>query len=136
MRIGGTEQVQPSWFYEGNGRKVKKRKCIFHVSKSNPTFENERGLYLQRKVGKKMMKVAGEHKISMAYHNNPEEFFGYINKHTQRAPLGPVFSSDGHLVTDDKEIARALNIYFSNVFTVEDVDFIPDPAIVHSCETD
>ena len=51
-----------------------------------------------------------------------------------RTPLCPVFSSDGHFVTDDEEMARELNNYFSNVFTVEDVDNISDPAIVHAGE--
>ena len=48
--------------------------------------------------------------------------------------LDPVFSSDGHLITDDVEMAGEFNSYFSNVFTVEDVDNIPDPAIVHAGE--
>ena len=45
-----------------------------------------------------------------------------------------MFSVDGHLLTNDEEIAREFNNYFSNVFTVEDVDNIPDPVIVHASE--
>ena len=45
-----------------------------------------------------------------------------------------MFSSDGHLVINDEEITREFNNYFSNVFTVEDVDNIPDPLIVHAGE--
>ena len=51
-----------------------------------------------------------------------------------RAPLGPVFSVDGHLLTNDEEMAREFNNYFSNVFTVEDIDNIPDSVIVHASE--
>ena len=43
-----------------------------------------------------------------------------------------MFFSDGHLVTDDKEMAREFNNYIGNVFTVKDVDNIPDPVIVHA----
>ena len=50
------------------------------------------------------------------------------------ASIGPVLSSDWHLVTNDEEMARELNNYFSNVFTVEDVDNIPDPVIVQAGE--
>ena len=60
------------------------------------------------------MKVAEEHLVAFACHNNLKEFFGYVNKHKPRAPLGPVFSSDGHLVTDDEEMAREFNNYFSS----------------------
>ena len=44
-----------------------------------------------------------------------------------------MFSVDGHLLTND-EIAREFNTYFSNIFTVEDEDNIPDPVIVHASE--
>ena len=39
-----------------------------------------------------------------------------------------------HLLTNGKEIAIEFNTYFSNVFTVEDIDNIPDPSIVHAGE--
>ena len=44
-----------------------------------------------------------------------------------------MFSSDGDFVTDE-EMAREFNTYISIVFTVEDVDYIPDPIIVHASE--
>ena len=79
-------------------------------------------------------KVAEEHRVALACHDNPKEFFGYVNKHKPRAPLGPVFSADGHLLTNDEEMASEFNTYFSNVFTVEDIDNITDPVIVHAGE--
>ena len=136
-RIRRIEQVQLSWFHGGIGCEVKKRKLLHHAAKSNSTPENERRIYIQRRVVKKMVrhaKVAEEHRVTLACHDNPKDFFGYANKHKPRAPLGPVFSSDGHFVTDGEVMARELNNYFSNVFTVEDVDNIPDPVIVHAGE--
>ena len=97
---------------------------------------NTRQLYIQRRAVKKMVrqaKVAEEHRVALACHDNPKEFFGYVNKHKPRAPLGPVLFVDGHLLTNDEEMAREFNNYFSNVFTVEDVDNIPDP-VIHACE--
>ena len=136
-RVGGTERVQPSWFHGGIGREVKKRKRFYHAAKCNPTSESERRLYVQRWAVKKMVrqaKVAEEHRVALACHDNPKEFFGYVYKHKPRAPLGPVFSVDGHLLTNDEEMAREFNNYFSNVFTDYDVDNIPDPVIVHAGE--
>ena len=79
-------------------------------------------------------KVDEEHRVALACHDNPKEFFGYVNKHKPRAPPGPVFSTDGYLLTNDVEMAREFNNYFSNVFTVEDVDNKPDPVIVQAGE--
>ena len=41
-----------------------------------------------------------------------------------------MFSSDEHLVTDDEEMES--NTYLSNASTVDDVDDIRDPVIVHA----
>ena len=43
-----------------------------------------------------------------------------------QATLGPMFSSDGHLVTDDEEMARVFNTYFCRN--------IPDPVIIQAGE--
>ena len=60
-------------------------------------------------------KVAEKHWVALVCHDNPKEFFGYVSKHKPRATLGPVFSVDGHLLTNDDETAREFNNYFSNV---------------------
>ena len=138
-RVLRTKRVQPYWFHGGIRREVKKRKHFCHAAKINPTPDNESRLYTQRRVVKRMMrqaKVAEKHRVALACHDNPNEFFGYVNKLKQRAPLGPVFSSDayGHLVTDDEDMAREYNNCSSNVFTVKDVDNLPDPVIVHASE--
>ena len=35
-------------------------------------------------------KVAEEHRVALACHDNPKEFFGLVNKHKPFVPLGPV----------------------------------------------
>ena len=133
-RMGGTERVRPSWFHGGIGREIRKRKRLYYAAKQNPTPDLERQLTMQRRVVKKMVrqaKVSEEHRVALACHDNPKEFFSYVNKHRPRAPLGPVFSDAGHLVTGDVDIAREFNDYFASVFTMEDADDIPDPVIVN-----
>ena len=63
---GGTERVQPSWFYadKGIGCEVEKQKHFYHLAESNSIPENERLLYLQRMVVRKLVrqaKVVEEH---------------------------------------------------------------------------
>ena len=76
----------------------------------------------------------GVPRVALACPNNPKEFLVYVNKHKPCASLGPLFSSDGHFVTNDEEMAREFNNYIVNVFTVEYVDNIPDPVIIHAGE--
>ena len=47
----------------------------------------------------RQVKVAEEQRVDLACHDNPKEFFGCVKKHTSRANLGAVFSSDGHDAT-------------------------------------
>ena len=113
-RVLRTKRVQPYWFHGGIGREVKKRKHFYHAAKINPIPDNkhERRLCTERRVVKRMMKqakVAEKHRVALACHDNPNEFFGYVNKLKPRARLGPMFSSDGHLVTDDEDMAREYN---------------------------
>ena len=131
-RLGGADRACPSWFHGGIGREVRKRRNLYNAAKRNPTPETERQLKVQRRVVKKLVrqaKVSEEHRIALACRNNPKEFFGYVNKHRPRAPLGPVFSDGGDLVTEDYAIARELNDYFASVFTMEDVEDVPDPVL-------
>ena len=80
-------------------------------------------------------KVAKEHRVAFSCKDNPKEFFGYVNKQRPRAPLGPVLSDNGQLVTSDRDIATKFNNYFSSVFTLENINNIPNPVVVHAGET-
>ena len=80
-------------------------------------------------------KVAEEHRVAFSCKDNSKEFFGYVNKQHPRAPLGPVLLDNGQLVTSDRDIATEFNNYFSSVFTVENLDNLPDPVVVHAGDT-
>ena len=44
-----------------------------------------------------------------------------------RTGIGPIADPTGTLLTEEKDMARELNRYFSSVFTREDMTNIPDP---------
>ena len=134
-RIGGKNCTNPSWFNGGISREIKK---LYQEAKRHPTPEAECHLTIQRRVVKKMIrqvKVAEEHRVAFSCKDNPMEFFGYVNKQRPRAPLGPVLSDNGQLLTSDRDIATEFNNYFSSVFTVENMNNIPDPVVVHAGDT-
>ena len=80
-------------------------------------------------------KVAEEHRVAFSCKDNPKEFFGYVNKQRPRALLGPVLSDNGQLVTNNRDIATKFNNYFSSVFTVENMDNLPNLVAVHAGDT-
>lgn len=133
-RVGGTAKVKPSWFHDGIGRAIRERKRRYFIAKHDPSPESLRLLYDQRRVVKAMVrraKVDEEHRVALACRDNPKEFYGFVNQHKPRTPLGPVMSDAGNLVTSNAGIAREFNSYFTSVFTVEDVVNIPAPVVVY-----
>ena len=66
-------------------------------------------------------KVTEEHRVVLASHDNPKEFFGYVNKHTLCSWLMGIW---WQIVWKLSEISKS---YFSYIFTVKDVDRTPDP---------
>ena len=134
--LGGRTDVKPSWFHRGISCAIKERKRRYNVHKRNPSRATMR-LYAQQKRKVKRLvrraKVAEEHRVALACRRNPKEFYGYVNRHKPRTPLGPVVSDAGHLVTSNPDIAREFNSYFSSVFTVEDGN-IPAPVISYDGE--
>jgi len=75
-------------------------------------------------------KASEEGRVALACKDNPKEFYGYVNSHRVRKPMGPLQSSNGELVTEKLDIAREFNEYFSSVFTVEQAG-LPDPVVVY-----
>ena len=49
------------------------------------------------------------------------------SKRRTKSKIGPLKNKAGKPVIDDRETADILNDYFASVFTVEDVNCIPNP---------
>ena len=133
-RVGGTTKENPKWYSGEIGRAIGERRRLYRATKISPSPEANRLLAEQRRTVKRLVrraKAAEERRVALACRDNPKEFYGYVNSHKPRVPLGPVLAGDGSLVTSSAGIAREFNSYFSGVFTVEDVSHIPDPVVVY-----
>ena len=136
-RVGGFSKVNPRWFHGGIRREIKERKRLYHAANANPSPETNELLVAKRRQVKRLVRRAKadeEHRVALACRDNPKEFYGYVNSHKTRTPLGPVLDDNGTLVTSSGDIASAFNQYFSGVFTVEDIADIPEPVIVYDGE--
>ena len=59
--------------------------------------------------------------LYFSFKQDSKSFFAYIiSKQKVRDVVGPLKDNDGLVITKGKEMADALNIYFSSVFTLED----------------
>ena len=69
-----------------------------------------------------------EKKLSIDDKKNPKAFYKYINcKKWNREYISPL-KVDKILIDDDKSVAETLNMFFSSVFTKEDLDNVPNIA--------
>ena len=56
-----------------------------------------------------------------------KSFYAYVrSKQRNKVKVGPLKDSTGSIISDSRAIADLLNNYFSSVFTVEDLSFIPN----------
>ena len=67
-----------------------------------------------------------ERKLAANIKQDSKSFFAYIrSKQKVKDVVSPLKDSDGLVITKGKEMADALNIYFSPVFTLEDKNNLP-----------
>ena len=78
-----------------------------------------------------------ERKLAAHIKQDSKSFFAYIIiKIKVRDVIGPLKDNDGLVITKGKEMADALNIYFSSVFTLEDKNNLPvhEPQLADNVE--
>ena len=78
-----------------------------------------------------------ERKLAANIKQDSKSFFAYIrSKQTVRDVVGPLKDNDGLVITKGKEMADALNIYFSSMFTFEDKNNLPvhEPLLADNVE--
>ena len=67
-----------------------------------------------------------EKNLANAKETSTKTFANYIkSKSKSKNGIGPLKSSSGALITDEKDMAEMLNKFFASVFTKEDISSIP-----------
>ena len=67
-----------------------------------------------------------EKKLANSTESNSRHFANYIkSKMKSKVSIGPLKSKDGKMITEESEIAKELNGFFSSAFTKEDMNTIP-----------
>ena len=94
-------------------------------AKKAPNLTEVKAEKASKKVTKRAKKVY-ENRLAKDCKANPKAFFRYINsKKSNRENIGPL-KIDNVIVDDDNGIANNLNSFFSSVFTIEDIESVPD----------
>ena len=78
-----------------------------------------------------------ERKLAANIKQDSKSFFAYIrSKQKVRDVVGPLKDNDGLVITKGNEMADALNIYFSSVFTLEDKNnlLVHEPLLTENVE--
>ncbi|MDW3615035.1 MAG: reverse transcriptase family protein, partial [Nitrososphaeraceae archaeon] len=72
-----------------------------------------------------------ENKLANNIKQDSKSFYAYVrNKQRCKDNVGPLKDIDGNVIANDKITANLLNIYFSSVFTKEDLSNIPEAPII------
>jgi len=59
--------------------------------------------------------------------NDSKSFYSYVrSKQRSKVRVGPLKDTSDKIISDNKEAANLLNEYFASVFTVENVNNVPN----------
>lgn len=121
---------KPLWFNNDISRAIRERNRLHKLKKNNNSIiVNELYTNARRQVKRLIKSSKRQYEINIAKEStsNPKSFYRYINGNKQiRTGIGPLVEGEGELITDDKDIADALNKYFSSVLTNEETGDMTD----------
>ena len=113
---------RPPWMSEKIIKAIDKKKRLYARRNNGP--ENMRAYKKSVKELKKMVNNAKkglEKKIAKEGKTNKKLFYSYLkSERGNKVKVGPLKREDGSLVTEPKDMANALNKWYSKVFTVDD----------------
>lgn len=129
----GEKGIKQIWMKAKIIKLIKKRNKLWKNFRKAPSFEREvryKNLRNCITLEIRRAKEAQERKIADGIRVDPKSFYAYIRSNSQsRVRVGPLNGAHGDIVSDDLEMARILNGYFSSTFTTEDVSRLPKPSL-------
>lgn len=110
-------------------RKKQKLWKKFKKNKSPECFADYKKAEKDFKKAVRNAKRSFEKKLSKK--ENTKSFNAYVKTKTKnRVPIGPL-KCDNKTLSDSKDIAESLNLYFTSVFTVEDTSYVPNATVIN-----
>jgi len=126
--ISRREKNCPVWADKMSKMAVKKKSRWWKkYRKGKVTFQEYK---VWEKNSKRLVKQAKrnfEKKLVKEKSTNPRKFYAYINGKNKTNSMGPIKSTNGKLLLEDKDKVKEFNKYFASVFGEEDntVTYIP-----------
>ena len=115
---------QPKWLTREVIRLVRRKKRAYRLTRTHGTVENwTKYKTLEKEVIVKLRNAKRRMEKNLAYskETTTKTFANYIkSKSKSITGIGPLKSSTGALITDEKDMAEILNNFFSSVFTKDD----------------
>ena len=120
----------PKWFNRSIKKNIQRKKALYRAFKRDQKQSTQKEyLELQTQVKKEVRKAKREIEINIAKgaKTNSKMFFQYYNsKRTFKEEVKCLRDTNGKIIDEEKKVANILNDYFSQVFTKEDMDNMPD----------
>ena len=130
---------RPAWLSTEILRAIRKKKRLWQKAKHGDEAElykeeEKKVRRLIRNAKKKLERKLAEGGSKDGVQKR--KFFAYVKQRTKSRPaIGPLKDGGGNLVKDDRQMAGIFNSYFSEVFTRENLDNIPEPNNTHQGES-
>jgi len=75
----------------------------------------------------KTAKAGFESKLASNVKKNPKAFYNYVRSNSKtKEKVGPLKDETGNVISDSSGMCKLLNNYFSSIFTIENVERIPE----------
>ena len=131
--INNNSNPKPEWFSHDISKAIRNRNILYKEKKRHNNSSSIESYTNARREVKRLIKTAKRnYEINIAKESttNPKKFYKYINsKKNLKSGIGPIVNEDGQLITDNKDIATALNNFFSSVFTKSGCTPLPNATI-------
>ena len=124
------KNYKPPWWTDGVHRAISTRQRLYREMKANPSPGTvAQHITACRAVKREVTTAKRNKEINVAANSklNPKEFYRYVNeRRICKDPVGPLMGPDGELLNSDEDNANVFNTFFSSVFTIEDMDNLPE----------
>ena len=128
-KIGGRKKLVPAWMCKSVLKKIKKKYHLYkRYLQTKDGQDYQRYILAQNECTRKVRRAKKDHEKKVAKDSkiNSKVFWKHVRSKTKAASgVSPLKKENGESATGDDEKADILNIYFSSVFTKENLNNVP-----------